>query len=151
MLWQTTTDCSINRFQGHHCYYKPCSLIYNNTNMFYKRAVQCSGKINHFLPTHSWLSTAPSPAVNWIPSRSVLFRLRSTTNGLEEGFSSRAGHEYPCGPGEEMCDCPVSSSTTEFFSLIFLVSCSHPFLPHYPTAIHRWHLLPKVTQPPPKN
>lgn len=84
MLWQTTTECSINRFQGHHCYYKPCSLIYNNTNMFYKRAVQCSGKINHFWLTHSWLSIAISPVVDWIPSQFVLFRLRSTRNGLEE-------------------------------------------------------------------
>lgn len=84
MLWQTTTDCSINRFQGHHCYYKPCSLIYNNTNMFYKRAVQCSGKINHFLLTHSWLSTALSPVVHWMPSSFVLLTLRSTQNRLEE-------------------------------------------------------------------
>lgn len=85
MLWETTTECSINRFQGHHCYYKPCSLIYNNTNMFYKRSVQCSGKINHSLLTHSWLSTALSPVVNWIPSNFVLLTVKSTSYGLEEG------------------------------------------------------------------
>lgn len=149
MLWQTTTDCSINRFQGHHCYYKPCSLIYNNTNMFYKRAVQCSVKINHFLPTHSWLSTAHSPAVNWIPSHFVLFTLRSTRNGLEEDGERKdslpeLGMHIHVGLVRRYVICPVCSSTTEFFSLVFLVSHSLPFLPCYPRAIRRWHLLPKA-------
>lgn len=126
MLWQTTTDCSINRFQGHHCYYKPCSLIYNNTNMFYKRAVQCSGKINHSLLTHSWLSTALSPVVNWIPSNFVLLTFKSTRYRLEEGRerkeSSPGKGIYPCHPGSEIQMAAQSPpSTIVYFSVVCLL------------------------------
>lgn len=131
MLWQTTTDCSINRFQGHHCYYKPCSLIYNNTNMFYKRAMQCSGKINHFLPTHSWLSTARSPAVKWIPSRFVLFGLRSTRNGLEE-------------EREKKDSLPELGM---YIHVVLVRSC----VTAQSRVIHRWHLLPKAFTVIPQN
>lgn len=112
MLWETTIECSINRFQGHHCYYKPCSLIYNNTNMFYKRSVQCSGKINHSLLTHSWLSTALSPVVNWIPSNFVLLTVKSTSYGLEEGRESLLQRSERLSFSSwqwDMDGCPVST------------------------------------------
>lgn len=57
--------------------------------------------------------------MNWMPSRFVLLRMRSTRNGLEEDGERK--DSFPdlgmYDPGEETYDCPVSSSTIEFYSL----------------------------------